>query len=118
MVIGLMEYGEVRIYDTVEVALAEWGRFPSDLANWVIVFYDEQGRWLEPLITVGPKRWFGLRSGHATVNLRPNESIDPGAAVEPIGIALRDAESMLPNKYFQSLDQLRDKFPVMDNNAL
>ena len=113
MIIGVTEWFEVMVFDSEEIALAEC--HPIDLANWVVVLYDQEGTWLEPIVTEGPKRWLGLRRGEPSARLRPNKVIDPGAAVDPIGVALANAETMRPNGHFQSLDEIRAKFPVEEN---
>lgn len=109
MIIGVLEYGEVRIYDDLDAALAEWGPYPSDLLSYVIVLYDENGVWLEPVATPGPRRWLGLRRGIDRVTLRP--SVSPRQPVDPIGLALEEAEDLVPNRHFASLAELRARFP-------
>ena len=115
MIIGVSELREVKVFDTEALALAEWGH-PLDLASWVFVLYDQKGTWLEPVVTQGPRRWLGLRSGELSVTLRPNKVIDPATAVDPIGIALAKAETMFPNKHFQSLGELRGRFPAEEDH--
>ena len=47
MVIGVLEYGEVRLYESMDQVMREWGPYPADVASQVIVFYDTDGVWLE-----------------------------------------------------------------------
>jgi hypothetical protein len=97
MVIGVLEHGEIRIFDDVAHAVREWGRYPADVESGVITFYDADGAWLEPIVS------------HQLFQLRRNES--PGAAADHIGVALFEASTLLPNPHVKTLDELRARFP-------
>ena len=96
MIIGVVEHGEVRIFDSIDHAIREWAAYPSDVESGVITFYDADGVWLEPRLA-GP--------------LTLHRNAAPHAAVDPIGLALFEAETLIPNRYFDSLDELRAWFP-------
>lgn len=111
MIIGVLEYGEVRVYAGEADALAEWGSAPEDLASQVIVLYAEDGAVLAPVIEERPRRWFGLARGRpGTAGLRRMSHDDFG--VDLLGLAVADAVSMAPNGYFGSLQELRARFPL------
>ncbi len=109
MIIGVLEYGEVRIFDDAVAALREWGAFPRDVLSEVIVFYESDGVWLKPTSWEGPRRWYGLRRGLQRVSLSRSEILDPG--VDPLALALAEASLLIPNRYVSSLQELRTKFP-------
>ena len=96
MVIGVLEYGEVRLFESMDHVMREWGPYPADVASEVIVFYDTNGVWLEPVFTRG----FTLR-----------RNTTPDASVDSLGLALFEATTLAPNPYFGSLDELRARFP-------
>src|SRR3712207_712904 len=108
MIIGITEYGEVRIYDDLEHVTREWGAYPTDIGN-VIEFYDGTGNWLEPVLSKGPRRWFGLRPGVTSVTLRAAASGAPW--VDPLAMALHQAISLVPNRHISELSELRRMFP-------
>lgn len=108
LVIGVLEYGEVRLYESTDQVLREWGPYPADVASQVIVFYDTDGVWLEPVFTRGGRRP-GLRKGIKAFTLRRNTT--PDASVDSVGLALFEATSLAPNRHCNSLDELRTRFP-------
>ena len=99
VVIGVLEYGEVRLFESMDQVMKEWGPYGADMASEVIVFYDTNGVWLESVFTRG-------------FTLRRNTS--PDASVDSIGLALFEATSLAPNPYFDSLDELRARFPFVE----
>jgi hypothetical protein len=98
MIIGALEYGEIRIFDDIDHVMREWGPYPSDVESGVITFYDADGVWLEPTDASEP---FQLSR-----NKNPDETVDS------IALALFEAATLIPNPYFSSLDELRAKFPL------
>jgi len=108
MIIGVLEDGAVTLFDNLDHVMGEWGRHPSDVASEVIIFYDEDGVWLEPLVTMR-RRWLGLRETIDSFTLRRNASPNPG--IDPLGLALFEATSLTPNPYVKSLDELKTRFP-------
>jgi len=99
MVIGVLEYGEVRLFESMDQVMREWGPYPADVASEVVVFYDTDGVWLEPVFSRGIKAF----------TLRRNTT--PDASVDSLGLALFEATTLAPNPYFGSLDELRARFP-------
>ena len=97
MIIGVLEYGEIRIFDDVGHVMREWAAYPSDVESGVITFYDADGVWLEPLVANGAFR------------LQPNAS--PDATVDQICVALFEATTLIANPHVKSLDELRARFP-------
>ncbi len=108
IVIGVLEYGEVRLYESMDQVMKDWGPYPADVASEVIVFYDTDGVWLEPVFTRARRRP-GLREGIKAFTLRRNTT--PDASVDSIGLALFEATSLAPNRHCNSLDELRARFP-------
>ena len=108
MIIGVLEDGDVTLFDNIEHVMRVWERHPSDVASEVIIFYDEDGVWLEPLVTTRP-RWLGLGVTIDGFTLRRNPA--PGPGIDPLGLALFEASSLTPNRYVKSLDELRARFP-------
>ena len=103
MVIGVFEYDEVRLFESMDQVMREWGPYPADVASEVIVFYDTDGVWLEPVFTRGSNAF----------TLRRNTT--PDASVDSIGLALFEATNLAPNQYFDSLDELRVRFPFLES---
>ncbi len=112
MIIGVLEYGEVRLFEDEDQLLREWGSYSRDVESGVIVFYDADGVWLEPIVTPSPRRWLGLKRGAETFTLRRNCAPDP--SVDPIGVALAEATSLVSSRHVSSLDDLRKRFPFVD----
>jgi len=108
MIIGVTENGEVTLFDNLDHVMREWGRHPVDVACEVIVFYDEDGAWLEPVVTMR-RRWLGLGERIDSFTLRRN--VSPGPGIDPVGLALFESSSLAPNPYFKSLDELKTRFP-------
>ena len=108
MIIGVLEDGEVTLFDNLDHVMREWGRHPSDVASEGIIFYDEDGVWLEPVVTMR-RRWLGLRESIDSFTLRRNPA--PGPSIDPVGLALFESSGLAPNPYVKSLDELRTRFP-------
>ena len=113
VVIGVLEYGEVRLFESMDQVMREWGPYPADVASQVIVFYDADGVWLEPVFTRG--RRLGLREDIKAFTLRRNTT--PDASVDSIALALFEATSLAPNRHCDSLDELRARFPFSNVDA-
>ena len=96
VVIGVLEYGEVRLFESMDQVMKEWGPYAADVVSEVIVFYDNDGVWLEPVFTRGFKLC---------------RNTNPDASVDSVNLALFEATSLAPNPYFASLAELRARFP-------
>jgi hypothetical protein len=99
VVIGVLEHGEVRLFESMDQVMRDWGQYAADVVSEVIVFYDTDGVWLKPVFTRGIEGF----------TLHRNTT--PDASVDSIGLALFEATSLAPNPYFDSLDELRARFP-------
>jgi len=108
MIIGVIENSEVRVFEDIDEVMREWKPYPSDVASEVIVFYDEDGTWLEPVFKELPRRWFGLKGGIEFLELRRSSS--HGKAIDPINLALYEAKTLVPNRHVSSLEELRSRF--------
>ena len=108
MIIAIREDGEVRIFETEQDVQLEWGPYPRDIESDVAIFYAEDGTWLKPIFTEGAARWFGLRRGPITFRLARSTGLE---CEDPIGLALHRATTLVPNRYFMSLAELKAKFP-------
>jgi hypothetical protein len=97
MIIGVLEHGEIRIFDGIDHVMREWGPYPTDVQSGVITFYDADGTWLEPAVS------------NQLLHLQRNEN--PGTTVDQIGVALFEATTLLPNPHVTSLDELRARYP-------
>lgn len=116
MIFGVLEGGEVRIFDDLAHATREWARYPDDVESRVIVFYDSDGTWLKPVITRDPRRLMGLLPGAKRFDLVREAAQD---SVDPIWLALSEASTIAPNAYVDSLAELRARFPeTPPNNSL
>ena len=109
MIIGVLEDGEVRLFDDIAEVIRAWGSYPDDVASEVIVFYDADGVWFKPILSTGPKRWAGLRPSSKNFTLERSDHPDP--TVDPLSVALHQATVLAPNRYFNSLAELRTRFP-------
>ena len=114
LVIGVTEWCEVRVYDSLAAVLSEWGPYPTDLLSDVIMLYGEDGSWFEPI----PKyvrrfRFLPWPMELACVELR---AMDPSAygayGQDTLPMKLHhESESLRPNGHFASLDELRRMYP-------
>lgn len=109
MIIGVIENGEVRIYENVDEVLNEWKAYVSDVQSEVVVFYDDCGTWLEPVFNELPKNWFELGKRIELLGLQPNSC--NAKWIDPINLALYEASTLHPNRYFSNLEELRARFP-------
>jgi len=108
MVIGYLEYGEVRIYRDLESALLEWSGCEGDILSRVICFYTLSGNFLDPIPEYRIRKWFSFRrkiSGLSFVEKSPEE-----AGEEELIYLLRyEATALANNSYFDSLTGLVGK---------
>ncbi len=108
MIIAIREDGEVRVFETEAEVQLEWGPYPRDVESDVVIFYAEDGTWLKPTFIEGAAQWFGYRRG--PIRFRLERSTGPEYE-DPIGLALYKATTLVPNKHFMSLAELKAKFP-------
>ena len=113
MIFGVVEGGEVRVFDDLAHAAREWAPYPDDVESEVIVFYDSDGTWLKPVITRDPRRLMGLLPGAKRFEL-VREAVQD--SVDPIWLAVFEASTLAPNAHVDSLTELRARFPKMPPN--
>jgi hypothetical protein len=103
MIFAFVEDGTVEVLEGPEAArLYE----PIDVESQVFVFYDEDGTWLQPKFA-GPSRRGPLRilSDQRPFKLERSTEKDP--VVDPFSVALNEAVVLKPNKYFPTLEAIR-----------
>ena len=88
MIIAIREDGEVRIFESEEEVLREWGRYPRDVESDVVVFYSEDGAWLKPVFAKA------ARSGPTSFRLVLKAADDTGQE-DPIGLAVYEARTLV-----------------------
>ena len=106
MIVVVVDDGTVEIVHTIEEAQ----RYEAiDVENHVFVFYDEHGNWLRPRFPQ-PNRYslFNLVIDQGAYVLEPSAELDP--AVDPLPLALAEARSLKPNRYFRDLAAMRRRF--------
>jgi len=96
MIFAFVEDGTLRVFGTAAEAVREYEAI--DVESGAVRFYDEDGGVLQPRFTTPNRR---VRS--AAYELVPN----PGADEDPIALALYETQSLWPNPWFQSLEQLK-----------
>lgn len=109
MIFGVVEDGEVHVYDDLSHAIREWAPYPDDVESEIVVFYDSDGTWLKPITTRQPRRLLGLLPGAKLFELV--RATGQHSDVDPIWLALSEASTLLPNTHVASLDELRARFP-------
>jgi hypothetical protein len=113
VIFGVVEGGEVRVFDNLACAVREWAPYPDDVEAEVIVFYDSDGTWLKPVMSRDPRRLLGLLPGAKRFELVREAAHD---SVDPIWLALFEASTLAPNSHVGSLAELRARFPKMPPN--
>lgn len=109
MVIGYLEDGTVRVYSNRDAAMREWGQYPTDLLSDVIILYDDDGTWLEPVARYLPKTWYRWWSKLGGVDLI--RSTKKGGQ-DPLAYLLHyEATRLEDNHVISSLEQLKARFP-------
>jgi hypothetical protein len=114
VIFGVVEGGEVHVFDDLAHAAREWAQYPDDVESDVIVFYDSDGTWLKPVISREPRRLLGLLPGAKRFKLVREAARD--SAVDPIWLAFLEASTLAPNEHVGSLAELRARFPKMPPN--
>ena len=94
----------MRVLEDEAAARRAWE--PIDVENQVVVFYSEDGIWLEPYFTK-PNRYrlFGLILDQGKFELRANPNLPP--AVDSFDVALSCAAAVEPNPRFEDLAAIR-----------
>ena len=114
MIIGVVETEEVRLYASISEAMEEWGSYPTDIASDVVVFYDEDGTWLKPVMKYA-RRWYQLKPRVVSVELRRATADE---YEDPLGYKLQyEVSRLAPNALVSSLEQLRALYPHKDGSS-
>jgi hypothetical protein len=109
MIIGFIEFGEIRVYEDISHVLDAWAKFPTDLLSDVIVLYDDDGTWLEPVATYRKRKWFPWLKTIESVQLVRNEN-DHHQDSLPY-LLHNEAKSLATNHLVKSLQELRIRYP-------
>lgn len=113
MIIGLLESGEVKIYENLEEVMQEWGQYPEDILSDVIIFYDEEGNWLQPIARYTSNKWFKWWERLVAVDLVKSD--DAEAFQDSLAYMLNyEATTLEKNSRFKSLDELKAKYPYTE----
>jgi hypothetical protein len=103
MIFVVVEDGTVEVLDRPEAALQYE---PLDVESGVFLFYDEDGTWLKPRFTKpNRRRIFGLLLENGSFELERTDDLDPD--VDPFDVVLSEAQVLEPNRYFATLDAVR-----------
>lgn len=112
MIVGFVEDGQVRVYESLDGVMAEWGNFPSDLLSEVILLYDEDGTWLMPEGVY--ERWTFLPWPQRLRSVTFERANASEHGRDELGYLLvYEALSLAPNTRFASLDELRERYPFI-----
>jgi hypothetical protein len=103
MIFAFVEDGTVEVLES-ETAAQTWE--PIDVESRVVVFYADDGTWLEPRFT-RPHRHslLGWVLEQGAFELVRNPTSDP--AIDPIDVALSEAVALEPNPYFRTIEEIR-----------
>lgn len=103
MIFAFVEDGTVEVLDGPAAAQ----RYePVDVESQVLVFYDEDGTWLQPRFARPNRRHsFRLLPEKGSFELERSTEVNPG--IDPFFVALSEAVDLKPNKYFASLEAIR-----------
>jgi len=110
MIVGVLENGEVRVYESLEKVMLEWGRSPADLLSEVIVLYDDDGSWLKPVGVYGSRKFLPWLQKLRSVYFERTDAAQAGQDELSYLLAL-EAVSVAPNDLVSSLDELRRRYP-------
>lgn len=106
MIFAFIEDGTLDVVSDADEARREYEGV--DVESGVIRFYDERGTPLSPRFTVPNRRgrFLGLFPwvSSGVYDLAP----DPDTPCDSFALALRETVALAPNRWFASLDELRD----------
>ena len=104
MIIAFGEDGIISIYADEGEAKRQWE--PIDVESRAVVFYGEDGAYLEPVFTTpNTHSCFGMVLTQGEFELVRREP--PPAGIDPIAVALAEAAGIEPNPHFASIGALR-----------
>ena len=103
MIFAFVEDGTVEVLAS-ESAARTWE--PIDVESRVVVFYADDGTWLEPRFTRPNRhRFFGWVLEQGAFELVRNPAGHP--TIDSIDAALSEAVALEPNPYFRTIDDIR-----------
>ena len=116
MIVGFVEGGEVRVYESLDKVMIEWGKFPFDLLSEVITLYDEDGTWLMPSGIYEPRKFLPWLKRLSSVTFERASATEH--ARDELGYLLAyEAASLVQNAQVSSLEDLRRRYPFVSNTG-
>lgn len=104
MIIAFVEDGTVSVLEDIEAVRRDFEAI--DVESETVVFYRDDGTWLEPKFTVPNKRsFFGWIVTPGKFDLVPNAS--PPPQIDRFDAALDEAVALNPNSHFDSIEAIR-----------
>jgi hypothetical protein len=104
MILAFGEDGMIEVLPDLAEAKRQWE--PIDVESRAVVFYAEDGTYLEPVFTTPNKTsLFGLVLTQGQYDLVRSEAAPP--EIDPIEIALDEAAGVEPNPHFDSVEAVR-----------
>jgi hypothetical protein len=114
MIVGFVEGGEVRVYESLDKVMVEWGKFPFDLLTEVITLYEDDGTWLMPSGVYEPRKFLPWLKRLSSVTFERASATEH--ARDELGYLLAyEAASLAPNTQVSSLEDLRRRYPFVSN---
>lgn len=111
MIIGYLEYGEVRIYRDLDSAMLEWDCCENDILSRVISFYTLSGNFLDPIPEYKSRSWLNFRNKISGLSFV--EKIAEAAGEDELIYLLRhEVTRLVKNSGVDSLDELVRKVLV------
>jgi len=105
MIIGVTEWGAVKIYEDLTAVLRVWGKYKVDLLSDVIMLFEPDGRRYEPHCTYKRNRLLFWRESIVDFELKLSNVIYEGG--DSLLVELNDrAIDLEKSDYFSTLDEL------------
>ena len=111
MIIGYLEYGEVRIYRDLDSAMLEWDGYENDILSRVISFYTLSGNFLDPIPEYKSRSWLNFRNKLSGLSF-VEKSAEAAGEDELIYLLRHEATGLVKNSCVDSLDELVQKVLV------
>jgi len=105
VIFAFLEDGRIEVHANAADAKIEFKA--RDIESRAVVFYAEDGTYLEPVLATPHKRLlFGLVTVEGEYDLVPCDPAPP--EIDPIDVALSEATGIKPNNFhFASVDEVR-----------
>ncbi|MDC9611597.1 hypothetical protein [Pseudoalteromonas sp. GABNS16H] len=108
MIVGYLEYGEVRIYRDLDSAVLEWNGCENDILSRVISFYTLNGNFLDPIPEYESRKGLTFRRKVSGLSFVEKSAKEAGED-ELIYLLRYEATSLAENSYVDSLEGLASK---------